>query len=903
MKIMKGKKAFLWKTVAALVILALFAVPVFASFPTYAWTGASVPTGAAPPSGGGAGAGAGTSSAADAPAAEAPVVDAPVVDAPTADAPAVDAPVVDTPVVDTPVVDAPAVDAPAVTSNASDYAATQTPIITVSYLAPNTETTVTITAPDGTVTDMVATTDANGNATITYAPEGGLLKGEYNIVATDGATTVTSLFTDAVAYSSQHWANIPGEWTGGALNKQNAAYYEGNTVPILVTITDFTTTSVITITYDYSRSNKGGYDFINDFNASNANPDVSGLSGTVDSSSPFTGYNATIIGWTPPQEHTVGNNTERSFDLTIAPIDTSITVAWVLFGGHLAQANTAPNDPLTGNTVGPWGNNQGASDISGGPIHINAGKELPLNPGGIYAYSDLQLVKSGPEFAHIGDVITYTYQVYNAGTRNYNTVSITDDKATVPSTPYSKTGGNVDTILQQGETWTYESNNYTVTEGAVTTDVSGNKVLVNTATVNATYHPVDHPNQTRTDSATSTWTVDVLYPSIGVTKDGAQYAHEGDLVHYTVEVTNTSSDGTLLSNIAVGDDPAGTLTLTSGDTNNNGILDPGETWVYEYDYTIPASGNDLFNNEVTASGEDAIEGTADDTANWSVDVLHPSIGVTKDGPDTATVGDTIEFTIVVDNTGDTPLNLVNWLEGLPVTIVGLTGDDGNDGVLGVDETWTLTVSYVVQAGDAPSLTNTVDVSAFDLLDMQVMADDFWTLSVTAVIPAPAAGPPPSECPETLVIDLMGTVAGYPVKTDCTLCEDVSMTSPDGSFVLNIPQGTQVLNSDDTFAYTNPIVGTFAGTPAAPSGATIVRAYQLSPNGIVFKNHNATLAAKYNPADVPQGSSLIWAYYDDSAGQWINMDTAGYVAGGVEVPDTLATTTAHLTYFAILAKTK
>lgn len=131
-----------------------------------------------------------------------------------------------------------------------------------------------------------------------------------------------------------------------------------------------------------------------------------------------------------------------------------------------------------------------------------------------------------------------------------------------------------------------------------------------------------------------------------------------------------------------------------------------------------------------------------------------------------------------------------------------------------------------------------------------------------------------------------------------------MTSPDGSFTLNIPAGTQVLNSNGTYAYTNPnpdLVGTFAGTPAPPAGTTIVRAYQLSPDGIIFNNHMATLAAQYDPEKVPQGSSLIWAYYDDNAGQWVDMDTAGYVAAGVEVPNTLATATAHFTYFAILAK--
>ncbi len=44
-----------------------------------------------------------------------------------------------------------------------------------------------------------------------------------------------------------------------------------------------------------------------------------------------------------------------------------------------------------------------------------------------------------------------------------------------------------------------------------------------------------------------------------------------------------------------------------------------------------------------------------------------------------------------------------------------------------------------------------------------------------------------------------------------------------------------------------------------------------------------------------------AYYDEASGNWVDLETAGYVAGGYSVANTVASQTSHFTYFAIIAK--
>ena len=62
-----------------------------------------------------------------------------------------------------------------------------------------------------------------------------------------------------------------------------------------------------------------------------------------------------------------------------------------------------------------------------------------------------------------------------------------------------------------------------------------------------------------------------------------------------------------------------------------------------------------------------------------------------------------------------------------------------------------------------------------------------------------------------------------------------------------------------------------------------------------------MLANYDPAKVPAGAGVSWAYYNERTGLWDNLETAGFVAAAVAPPNSLVTRVQHFTYFAILAQ--
>src|SRR3970282_1948224 len=73
-------------------------------------------------------------------------------------------------------------------------------------------------------------------------------------------------------------------------------------------------------------------------------------------------------------------------------------------------------------------------------------------------------------------------------------------------------------------------------------------------------------------------TTDILNPDIAVAKECTGQVHEGDEIDVTATVTNPGDIA--LGDVAVSDSLAGDLAYVSGDTNSNGLLDPGESWVF-----------------------------------------------------------------------------------------------------------------------------------------------------------------------------------------------------------------------------------------------------------------------------------------------------------------------------------
>jgi len=196
-------------------------------------------------------------------------------------------------------------------------------------------------------------------------------------------------------------------------------------------------------------------------------------------------------------------------------------------------------------------------------------------------------------------------------------------------------------------------------------------------------------------------------PDISVVKTGPTYAHEGDTIDYTYEVSNTGD--VPLSGVAVTDTLGITVTYVSGDTNLDTMLDTNETWTFTASYEVPVDTTGPVENTAEASGTSPHGTIVTAQDNWSVVILHPDISVTK-------VADTIQYyidgsvtyTIVVTNTGDCTLYDISVVDDVLGTLdTGLTLDPGEFATYNP-------VYYPVE-----NVTNIVTATGYDALDGEV----------------------------------------------------------------------------------------------------------------------------------------------------------------------------------------
>jgi uncharacterized repeat protein (TIGR01451 family) len=101
------------------------------------------------------------------------------------------------------------------------------------------------------------------------------------------------------------------------------------------------------------------------------------------------------------------------------------------------------------------------------------------------------------------------------------------------------------------------------------------------------------------------------------------------------------------------------------------------------------------------------------------DVAHPGIHIVKSGPAVAHEGDDIKFIGTITNTGDAPLDVIGVQDNVAGTVTieydnGYpVGDDNQNGLLDIDETWIGTVQYTVPDGQTDDIVNTMTVCAND----------------------------------------------------------------------------------------------------------------------------------------------------------------------------------------------
>ena len=331
--------------------------------------------------------------------------------------------------------------------------------------------------------------------------------------------------------------------------------------------------------------------------------------------------------------------------------------------------------------------------------------------------------------AEVGDTVTYTFTVSHA-TRSDGTpvsaITVIDDIAGA-ATLDTQTGGDTDTLLETGETWTY-----TATYTVLATDPDP---LVNTVTVEGT----DEDNDPVT--ATDNHSLPIGAPIIEVVKTAdVMSAEVGDTVIYTFTVSHaSSSDGTPVSAITVDDDIAGAATLdtqTGGDTDP--LLETGETWTYTATYTVLATDPDPLVNTVTVEGTDEDNDPVTATDNHSLPIGAPVIEVVK----TADVNvrrsrrhrHVHVHRLPRFSSDGTPVSAITVIDDIAgaATLDTQTGGD-TDPLLEAGETWTYTATYTVLATDPDPLVNTVTVEGTDEDGDPVTATDNHSLPIGAPV--------------------------------------------------------------------------------------------------------------------------------------------------------------------------
>jgi LPXTG-motif cell wall-anchored protein/uncharacterized repeat protein (TIGR01451 family) len=220
----------------------------------------------------------------------------------------------------------------------------------------------------------------------------------------------------------------------------------------------------------------------------------------------------------------------------------------------------------------------------------------------------IQIVKGGPALAHVGDTITYSFDVSLTTSISLSNVTVTDPICNAAPVLGSKSGGDQDDVLESGEIW-----HYTCSHLVTGSDPDP---LPNTATVTGT------SSDGRAASDQDSHLVDIIHPAIRIVKTADPTSGEpGDTVTYTYVVTNTGD--VTLHDISVDDDVIGHICDIAS-------LDPGQSETCTADYVIPDQTGPIDNIGIAVGSDETGKEVKDDD-KASVDVVLGTV-VTKTPP-------------------------------------------------------------------------------------------------------------------------------------------------------------------------------------------------------------------------------------------------------------------------------
>ena len=366
--------------------------------------------------------------------------------------------------------------------------------------------------------------------------------------------------------------------------------------------------------------------------------------------------------------------------------------------------------------------------------------------------SALPIVDNGDEENGVGDIVQYQVTVENTGNVTLTGVTVTDTLKDIQGNPIDLSSGDltyaeadmgsVPGTLEPGETATY--NGYHIIDQDIVD--AGGLSNVATADANNLSAPVDSDDpSTTTVTGDPTETLITAAPNMVVEKSAELVNNDdgvieaGDLIKYTIVATNTGNvtlvDVEIIDSLKNGNGNA--LYIDTSAWVNRDIA-PGKeeiyTAYYQIDQDAADSGKVINTAFAKATKPDGAEFvsladsvTVSMTATPSISILKTK--VENDGTnDKMDVGETIDYTITITNTGNVTLDNITLTETLTdgkgivtdllnamtlVSINDATTTQTSITSLEVGDKATYTVSYTVTqtAMNSGKVTNVATVTA------------------------------------------------------------------------------------------------------------------------------------------------------------------------------------------------
>jgi uncharacterized repeat protein (TIGR01451 family) len=353
---------------------------------------------------------------------------------------------------------------------------------------------------------------------------------------------------------------------------------------------------------------------------------------------------------------------------------------------------------------------------------------------------DFTIVKSvesvdgvpGGNVTAAGDIIDYMVNVTNTGNIDLYNVTVTDPMIADLAGPTSSM--NNDSVLNVGESWIY-TGNYTVAQEDINTNgTTGDGFINNNATVAGNYtvteldannnntvmshsEPIDPEHSSARARVERDPSYIISKSEINPDPNGDCIINkDGDLVPYRIVVQNNGNVD--LTNVTV-EDPLISLIGPTGDDNDPGIMNPGETWIYSGNYTLTQedinTGN--INNTATVSSNELPEenSNVDTPVDQSADLsIYKSVtGIDETGDHLINnPGEVINYQIAVKNNGYVDLHNVHVIDSLLDDLSGPAGDSIDPGILNPGETWVYSGDYSATQNDF----NSVGVDGVGLIE-------------------------------------------------------------------------------------------------------------------------------------------------------------------------------------------